>query len=76
MRTAPTALEQSGTAGNYVAYTGATARSCTAVPTFDNATITGWHIAYTVGSGQTTGEAGFFRASGGNSGFLAWSAEL
>lgn len=76
MRTSPTALEQSGTASDYVIRTGGGSRTCSAVPTFDNATTDGWMVALTVASGQTAGQAGFLRAASVTTAYLAWSAEL
>lgn len=76
MRTSPTALEQTGTAGNYVIRTGGTSRTCSAVPTFDSATENIWQINTTVASGQTAGQGGFFRADAITTAYLAWSAEL
>jgi len=76
MRTSPTALEQSGTASDYVVRTGGVSRTCSAVPTFDNATTDGWMVALTVASGQTAGQAGFLRAASVTTAYLAWSAEL
>jgi len=76
MRTPPTALEQTGTAGNYVIRTGGTARTCSAVPSFDSATENIWQIVTTVASGQTAGQGGFLRADAITTAYLGWSAEL
>jgi len=76
MRTSPTALEQTGTAGNYVIRTGGTARTCSAVPSFDSATENIWQIVTTVASGQTAGQGGFLRADAVTTAYLGWSAEL
>ena len=76
MRTPPTALEQTGTAGNYVIRTGGTARTCSAVPSFDSATENIWQIVTTVASGQTAGQGGFLRADAIITAYLGWSAEL
>jgi hypothetical protein len=77
MRTAPTALEQSGTAGDYTIRTGGNSRTCSAVPTFDSGTTAStWNIQTTVASGQTAGQAGFLRASSVTTAYLGWSAEL
>ena len=77
LRTSPSALEQSGTASDYVIRTGGNSRTCSAVPTFDSGTNENiWHIQTTVASGQTAGQAGFLRAAGGTAAYLAWSAEL
>jgi hypothetical protein len=77
MRTAPSALEQSGTATDYVVRTGGTSRTCSAVPTYDGGTSENiWHIQTTVASGQTAGQAGFLRAAAVTTAYLGWSAEL
>jgi hypothetical protein len=77
MRTRPTALEQSGTAGNYglLNATGTTL-ACTAVPAYDSATTTefGWFL-FTVASGLVAGNA-TVALSASTSGHLGWSAEL
>ena len=76
LRTAPSALEQSGTAADYIIRTGGTNRTCSAVPAYNTGTNTDlWMVATTVASGQTAGQAGalFSNASGA---YLAWSAEL
>lgn len=75
MRIAPTALEQTGTAGDYsVAYlnTGAT---CTSVPTFNNADTLGSTVSFITSAVLTAGQ-GSQMYSGNNNGYLAWSAEL
>jgi hypothetical protein len=76
MRTAPTALEQSGTAGDYRVRTQATDTVCSSVPTFVNtATTTTSPVRFTVASGLTAGNAAIGR-SVNSSAYLAWSAEL
>jgi hypothetical protein len=75
LRTNPSALEQSGTAGNY-AWNGASSVTCSAVPTFSSRTTTDmWQVNGTVSSGLTTGQGGSF-VTGGGAGYLGWSAEL
>jgi hypothetical protein len=76
MRTIPTALETSGTAGDYsVAEPGAVTAVCTAVPTFLNAT--NWSALTTFLTGGTLTQ---FRPSAGRAAaataYLGWSAEL
>jgi len=76
MRVAPTALEQSGTAGDYrVFFTAGTA--CSSVPTLTGATGTPWGVstAFTVASGLTT-NSGVYLSAVNSSAYLAWSAEL
>ena len=74
-RTAPTALEQSGTAGDYRVLVGATVTTCSAVPIIDGADNFCARVAFTVASGLTTGQACILRSVNSNA-FLAWSFEL
>jgi len=78
MRIPPTAVEQSGTANQYaIAYLTSIA-TCSAVPSFSNATvdtaITLFTTATTITNGQ--GVAGYTDATNGATAYLAWSAEL
>jgi hypothetical protein len=74
MRASPTALEQSGTAGDYQIIYLATSQTCSSVPTFDHATTHGSDIYFSA-SGLTAGQCS--KGAGTNSSaFLAWSAEL
>jgi hypothetical protein len=75
MRTAPTALEQSGTAGDYRVQHQFTATTCSSVPTFSSADVWGSTTLFTVASGLTQGQGSFAR-SVNSSAYLAWSAEL
>ena len=76
LRTIPTALEQSGTASDYLASSGGSNRSCSSVPTFaDVTTQTIGITTLTVASGQTSYQPAFGRCSTDNA-YLAWSAEL
>jgi hypothetical protein len=75
MRVQPTALEQSGTAANYVIVHGATVTTCSAVPTLQSGTNQTAGIRATVASGLTIGQGCQIRSANTN-GFLAWSAEL
>ena len=72
MRTAPTALEQSGTASDYAVFAHNAVISNNAVPAFMDATISTATIRHTVASGLTAGDAALL----GGTGYLAWSAEL
>ena len=74
MRSAPTALEQSGTAGHYAILDAATVRTCTSVPAFNTASIdtANWEGITT---GLTSGRCLIFR-SANSAAYLAWSAEL
>lgn len=75
MRTAPTALEQTGTAADYsVAYL-ATGIACSSVPTFATADTLGATLSFVLASGLTAGQASQLY-SANNNGYLAWSAEL
>jgi len=76
MRRAPTALEQSGTAGDYsVIGSGTTITVCSAVPIFNNATTTQSQTSFTVASGLTAGQFYLGRQVNTNA-YLGWSAEL
>jgi hypothetical protein len=79
MRTAPAALEQSGTANQYATtIIGTSAPACSSVPTFLRANVQSAVSQFTVASGLTQGQATFLRTDGTNgaNAFLAWSAEL
>jgi hypothetical protein len=79
MRIAPTALEQTGTAANYVIRYQATSVACSAVPTFlssGTATTENYAgITTTVASGLTAGNSVVLTSSG-TTPYLGWSAEL
>jgi hypothetical protein len=76
MRIAPTALEQSGTAGDYsVGIVADGAVTCNAVPVFYGATTEAARVGFPVASGLTAGQGCNFRAVNTNA-YLAWSAEL
>ena len=75
MRTAPSALEQTGTAGDYkVLYLSSTA-VCTSVPTFSSANVNSADSFWTVAAVLTAGQGGLPRSSNANA-FHAWSTEL
>ena len=79
MRAAPTALEQSGTANQYVVVAGATTIVCSAVPAISTLTTDSMYVAgFTVASGLTAGVAGRGQTdtTNGAPAFLGWSAEL
>jgi len=75
MRTNPTALEQSGTAGDYTVFAGGAVTTCSSVPTIGNATTEACNIIFTVASGLTIGHGGAARALNTNA-YLGFSAEL
>jgi len=75
MRTNPTSLEQSGTAGDYrIEYTN-TAQTCSTVPIFTSADAWGAITIPAVSSGLTAGQGAFLRSINSNA-YLAWSVEL
>lgn len=76
MRTAPSALEQSGTAGHYAIYIANVGTTCSAVPTYS--TLTSAHcggITWAATAGHTAGQSGVLYSLNA-SGYLGWSAEL
>jgi hypothetical protein len=75
MRTSPSALEQSGTASNYVVFNGGSAQNCNAVPTFNSATLYGAGLQATIASGGTIGYGALIRADS-SAAYLGWTAEL
>ena len=78
LRAVPSALEQSGTAGDYAAYHGGTATTCNAVPALTASNLMSNQYAFTsfgVASGLTVGQGGYGRAVN-TSAYLGWSAEL
>ncbi len=76
MRTAPTALEQSGTATDYNFLNSvATGVNLSAVPTFGAAYTQSSQTSITVASGLTAGNASKLAANNANA-YLGWSAEL
>jgi hypothetical protein len=76
LRTAPTALEQSGTAAQYQVISGSSGLTCSAVPAINIADIWGATTTFTVASGGNNGYAALLRALLSTNAFLAWSAEL
>ena len=74
MRIAPTALEQSGTAGHYNVLDAGTGRTCTSVPTFNSASTDTATSGFTAAS--LTAGRGSMGGSISASSYLAWSAEL
>ena len=77
MRTAPTAVETTGTASNYQIREALT-YTCSAVPTFNNADL--WYAAIAFKKSGITSSNGFAQGEmlkcGTNNGYLACSAEL
>lgn len=80
MRTAPTALEQTGTATDYnILHSsgGAAARTvCNGVPTFSVSTPTMARVQFPVASGLTSGQGAVGGSNNNTTAYLGWSAEL
>jgi len=75
MRTDPTALETTGTAGDYeIRVTGSTI-TCTGAPSFVRASVDGSQVGFPATTSLTAGQASLCRAANTNA-YLAWSAEL
>jgi hypothetical protein len=76
LRTAPTALEQTGTAADYNARRAAASANLSAVPSFNKANTNSSSVNITVASGFTAGAGVELRPTSSESVYLAWSAEL
>ena len=75
MRARPSALEQSGTASDYIVAHRTSETQCSSVPTFSDTTQVAARVNMTVASGLNAGDSclgGAFNTSA----FFAWSAEL
>jgi hypothetical protein len=75
MRTAPSALEQNGTAGDYQVLKASSFAVCTSVPTHQGGTTWGSLLDFNVTGTITAGQAGQGWSVNGDA-YLAWSAEL
>jgi hypothetical protein len=76
MRTAPSSLEQSGTASDYSVRTFSSGKNLTSVPSLDRGTTNNITVTCTVSGGVgASGGAGNLNCGTAN-GFLGWSAEL
>ena len=76
MRTSPTALEQTGTAGDYSVFITSTGTvTCSSVATFNSGCTNTSDLFFNVASGLTAGQGSVFRATNATA-YLAWSAEL
>jgi hypothetical protein len=75
MRDEPSALEQTGTASNYVVIAGAGNVTCSSVPTYLTSSQWGAQFRLTVASGLTSGQATLVRGAVAGT-YLGWSAEL
>ena len=76
MRTAPTAVEQNGTAINYRVLHTVTATDCSVVPSFGRGTIYSAITEFTVASGLTAGQGSAGAGAASANAYLGWSAEL
>jgi hypothetical protein len=76
MRTDPTAVETTGTAGDYRVRRASTSTVCSVVPAFFSTTTNSAATSFTVASGLSAGAGVFGATVTANTGFLAWSAEL
>jgi hypothetical protein len=77
MRTAPSAVEINGVAGDYSVRHSGISTVCSAVPSFSVADMNSAQTTFTVASGFTLGRAARAVAGSSPSGaYLAWSAEL
>jgi hypothetical protein len=75
MRARPSALEQSGTASDYIVAHRTSETQCSSVPTFSDTTQVAGRVNMTVASGLSAGDSclgGAFNTSA----FFAWSSEL
>ena len=75
MRIPPTALEQTGTPGNYRIYHGTTETACSGVPTLNSSTTNTAEIQADTGSGLSAGQGNALE-SNSNGTYLAFTAEL
>ena len=76
MRTNPSALEQTGTATDYLLAYLNSATLCSAVPTFTNATLWSGTVNFTVASATLTAGNGLNAGPAAANAYLGWSAEL
>jgi hypothetical protein len=74
LRTKPTALETTGTAGDYEIRAQSTI-TCTDVPVYVRASVDGSQVGFKATASLTAGQASLCRAANTNA-YLAWSAEL
>jgi hypothetical protein len=75
MRIAPSALTQSGTAGDYRVQHQTTTTTCSSVPALSGGSVWGSVVQFTVSSGLTAGQGSVIR-SVNSSAYLGFSAEL
>jgi hypothetical protein len=76
MRAAPSVLDQTGTATDYLVLTaGGSTITCSAVPTISASNVNNVRTVGTVASGLTAGQGAELRSATANA-YLGWSAEL
>ena len=75
MRIGPTALTQTGTAGDYRIQHGSTSTTCSSVPVLSNADVWNARVTFTVSSGLTAGQGSLLRSVNTNA-YLGFSSEL
>jgi hypothetical protein len=76
MRIRPTALEQSGTAGDYSIVSGSSTSVCDNVPAFVNATFYSAVASFSVPSASLTVGNGAGLRNVNTNAYLGWSSEL
>jgi hypothetical protein len=77
MRVAPSALEQTGTAGDYSVWNAGTSNIiCTVAPVFNGASTTIGRVEESVASGLVAGHATSLISQGSANAYLGWNAEL
>jgi hypothetical protein len=76
MRTDPTSLEQTGTAGDYSVISGSSVLTCTSVPTFNSANANSASFSLYSSGNLTAGGRAIVGRSLSTNAYLAWSAEL
>jgi hypothetical protein len=75
MRTAPSSLSQTGTAGDYRIQHEGTSTTCSGVPSLASSDVWNGRVIFTVSSGLTAGQGSLIRAVNANA-YLGFSAEL
>jgi hypothetical protein len=78
IRTAPTSLEQSGTASDYGIEASTGGGVCSSVPAFLSSSVVSSKVVFVKATSQTAGQACLIQSgpSTGASAYLGWSAEL
>lgn len=76
LRSAPTAIEQSGTASHYAVSNLNANTACTSVPSFSNATVDIATTLFTTGATLVAGQGCHGVSNSTTASYLGWSAEL